>query len=304
MAVWNNRMEIVRLLISCGCDMNIKECYGDTPLLLCARRGYAPIMSELLKAGADTLAKSDESDTPLHYACRYGHSDCVRILVAAMPHLETKNMWHITAVFYALMYGYSDAAKVVLEAGGDAHALDRHDKSLLHYATMKNLSECVKTILNRGVSPDCICMEQKTPLGHCVQNNFLESAVLLVQANCNLNLPCRLSIHRTLANYHPLEIAVRLGHGSMTRLLVQAGSNMEPLRTLWIAGEVSEKLLQDDSFLVWMDNTLKTPRSLAGLCRLAITQCLGHKIKSKVQLLPLPPTVKDFLLFNDVNCFP
>jgi len=44
MAVWNNRPRIVRFLLNSHCHVNVRDRYGDTPLMLSARRGFPDIM--------------------------------------------------------------------------------------------------------------------------------------------------------------------------------------------------------------------------------------------------------------------
>jgi uncharacterized protein len=44
MAVWNHRPRIVSLLLNAKCELNIRDRYGDTALMMCARRGYAEIL--------------------------------------------------------------------------------------------------------------------------------------------------------------------------------------------------------------------------------------------------------------------
>ena len=44
MAVWNNRPRIARLLLNAHCSLNVRDRYGDTPLMLSARRGFPEIV--------------------------------------------------------------------------------------------------------------------------------------------------------------------------------------------------------------------------------------------------------------------
>ena len=44
MAVWNNRPRIVRFLLRSHCSLNVRDRYGDTALMLSARRGFPEIM--------------------------------------------------------------------------------------------------------------------------------------------------------------------------------------------------------------------------------------------------------------------
>jgi len=43
MAVWNNRPRITRFLLNSHCKLNVRDRYGDTPLMLSARRGFPEI---------------------------------------------------------------------------------------------------------------------------------------------------------------------------------------------------------------------------------------------------------------------
>jgi len=52
MAVWNNRPRIVRFLLSSHCSVNVRDRYGDTPLMLSARRGFPDIMKVCLTGDA------------------------------------------------------------------------------------------------------------------------------------------------------------------------------------------------------------------------------------------------------------
>jgi len=50
MAVWNNRARIVRFLLNSHCSLNVRDRYGDTPLMLSARRGYPEITEVCLQS--------------------------------------------------------------------------------------------------------------------------------------------------------------------------------------------------------------------------------------------------------------
>ena len=44
-AVWNRRPRLVRMLLDeSGCEVDAKDFYGDTPMMLCAKRGYVDIL--------------------------------------------------------------------------------------------------------------------------------------------------------------------------------------------------------------------------------------------------------------------
>jgi len=61
MAVWNNRPRIVRILLRDHCNLNVRDRYGDTPLMLSARRGYAEIMKACLNCFVFTCVSTSHT---------------------------------------------------------------------------------------------------------------------------------------------------------------------------------------------------------------------------------------------------
>ncbi len=52
MAVWNNRVMIAKLLLKNGIEKDTQDRHGDTALMMCARRGFTPMLRLLLRAKA------------------------------------------------------------------------------------------------------------------------------------------------------------------------------------------------------------------------------------------------------------
>ena len=67
-AVNNGNLEIVKLLVENGADVNVKNVVGQTPLHEAARCGYFEIVKYLIDKGADINAYDCVERTPLDYA--------------------------------------------------------------------------------------------------------------------------------------------------------------------------------------------------------------------------------------------
>lgn len=48
MAVWSQRLRIVRILLDANCELDLKDRYGDTALMLAARKGHLDIMQVMI----------------------------------------------------------------------------------------------------------------------------------------------------------------------------------------------------------------------------------------------------------------
>src|SRR5205085_4730043 len=64
----NRHLEISRMLIERGIDVNSKQEGGFSPLQEAAQNGQLELVELLLQHGADTHAKNDDGQTALHQA--------------------------------------------------------------------------------------------------------------------------------------------------------------------------------------------------------------------------------------------
>lgn len=77
------RMEIVRMLIQAGADVNQRHRQnGNTALILAASYRHLAIVKTLLKAGADQTIHNSEGMTALGYAIKHEDTDIVELLKA------------------------------------------------------------------------------------------------------------------------------------------------------------------------------------------------------------------------------
>ena len=74
-AARNGDVEKIRdLLMLASVDVNMKNHYGSTPLIVAASKGHVHVMEELIFYGADLNAQNQVLGTALMYACANGYS--------------------------------------------------------------------------------------------------------------------------------------------------------------------------------------------------------------------------------------
>lgn len=91
-AAENGRVEGVRLLISRGASLEVRDEWGHTALHLAAREGHDNIVKILLDSGANSQALSKQDYTPLMWAVRFGNPESVSLLLAHDPHLTDEQL--------------------------------------------------------------------------------------------------------------------------------------------------------------------------------------------------------------------
>lgn len=75
--------EAVRGHVEAGTDLNKKDAYGSTPLVVAATFGKADAARALIEGGADTSITNNEGATPLHVAAFLCHTEIVQALLDA-----------------------------------------------------------------------------------------------------------------------------------------------------------------------------------------------------------------------------
>ena len=78
MELFNGNINEFKELVLSGVDVNIKDKYGDTSLIISSRHGFSDIVKELLISGADVNIKNISS---LMLASHYGYSEIVKELL-------------------------------------------------------------------------------------------------------------------------------------------------------------------------------------------------------------------------------
>ncbi|MGQ0750211.1 MAG: ankyrin repeat domain-containing protein [Betaproteobacteria bacterium] len=76
-------VDTVRTLLQSGTDINAKDRYGQTALMLAAHRGHAAMVELLIERGADLDVTAKFSLSALMLAVIAGHAEIARMLVRA-----------------------------------------------------------------------------------------------------------------------------------------------------------------------------------------------------------------------------
>lgn len=78
----NNSLEVVRVLLEAGADVNASQHGGYTPLLQAAAAGKKEIVQLLLESGARSDCVCDRGKSAADYAGERGHAEVIEILAS------------------------------------------------------------------------------------------------------------------------------------------------------------------------------------------------------------------------------
>lgn len=128
-------------------DKNAKEC---TPMMLAALKGHVDIVKMLIAKGADMEARNETGLTALMYAASNGHKDVVETLISNKADVDAKDNGRATALMYAAGKGYTDIVHLLIENGGDVNARDAMGGTAIAWALHYGHSDVIKTLRRAG----------------------------------------------------------------------------------------------------------------------------------------------------------
>ncbi len=128
--------EAVEILLELGpneIDINDEEC-GVTPLHLASSIGYIDIIRMLLEKGADINAQDNYGQTPLYYASGQNNVEIVRMLLEGGADIEAKDKSGETVLYQAVRSKNAEMIELLLNRGADIEAKDNSGETALDLA--------------------------------------------------------------------------------------------------------------------------------------------------------------------------
>lgn len=114
------RLEIVRLLLDYGADINA-SCFNGSPILLAATNGHEEVVRLLLESGADVNLRSSVDRSPLAEASMEGHVGIVHLLLRNHALVDGPTCSG-SALLAAAQKGHASVVRLLLEYGATYEA--------------------------------------------------------------------------------------------------------------------------------------------------------------------------------------
>jgi len=177
-AAINGHMEVARLMLEAGCDVNCKNNQGMRPLHDAAAKGYTEIVQLLLNvSGCNVDCLNRDKDTPLHQAVKYGRAGVVQQLISAGAHVDCQNRKGSTPLHLAAKAGHVSIARSLIEAKADANLRNNNGDSPLHL-TYQRANSDLRSLL-ASATTDPTINDQMRQITESVRNTPSELAPAL-----------------------------------------------------------------------------------------------------------------------------
>src|SRR5215467_3860693 len=207
-AAKNGDREALRSLLQKGANVNATEGDGSTALHWASYRDDLDAADLLIRAGAKVNAANDLGATPLWTACENGSEAMVRRLLAAGANPNAKLLSGETLVMVAARVGNAGVVEQLLAKGADPNARASRGQTALMWAVAQEHPEVVKVLLAHGADV------------HARSDAWADVMAVPPHGYLDYN---RAIPH---GNDTPLLFAARVGDLDSTKLLVNAGANV------------------------------------------------------------------------------
>lgn len=122
-------------------------------ILAAVRSGDAARVEQALEGGADVNARDDWGRTPLLVATQLRHTPVIRLLLLRKPDVNAANRNDITPLIAAAQTGNEEAVKLLLAAGAEPNRGDNLGWTALMWARSRNREAIAKLLLDAGADP-------------------------------------------------------------------------------------------------------------------------------------------------------
>lgn len=145
-------MEIVKLLLASGADMNTRNDRWETPLLIATQKNFEEVVELLLDHGCEANIKDINSSSPLHFAARNNNGKVTAMLFQCGVDANVQDDFtgEMTPLNVAAGLNRIHAAKVLLRYGADEEVTTKFRETPHILAAKRCSLPLVQTLLEQG----------------------------------------------------------------------------------------------------------------------------------------------------------
>jgi ankyrin repeat protein len=219
---------VVDFIFSLGSyiDVNIKNQFGDTPLMLACKYGHEAIASKLISRNAHLDKLNKDYDTAISLASANGFEKVVELLLCYNADMTRDNVNKKTALTLACENGHDKVVNLLLNYGRKRNLIEEREiNSILLKASEYGFISIVETLLSDpGINVNVYDEERNTALHLASENGHMDIIKLLLEhqantecKNCDLNTPLLIACDRGNEELVKLLLAHKANKNSRNR---------------------------------------------------------------------------------------
>lgn len=284
-AITTGQREIAQLLVNNKCNANLKYIVDVN--------NFAYFLKP--------YTKKDQLKLTIMYSCIVkADIEMIKLLVQGGYDVNNYDDRGCTALWHAVDLNDYEMTKAIVSAKNcDVNVSDSAKLRPLHIAAMHANHKIVSLLIKRGAEIDALQLRGWTPLILACRSNCFATVRILILNGADPNFI-------GLNGHTPLSTAVQYSEDRrIPELLLDAGATVDLTLLKRCKEEKMKNLKANPDILQILKLQSMTPNTLKTLCFLQIRKCILHSntklhLIVKVEQLPLPKLIKDFLLLGDL----
>jgi ankyrin repeat protein len=221
---------------------------GRTPLDAATERGRVEIVKLLLDEGADVNWTNEYGWTALYAAVYYGHIEIVKLLLHSGADVNKSNNNGGAALYRAIQDDNKTIVKLLLDSGADPNKADKFGRTPLTEAVQFSYNQIriVELLLDSGADKDKANVYGRTPLYIAAYNGHIDTVKLLLDAGADINKADKWG-------WTPLRWAAHEGFDQIVKLFVKRMETRILFSSAMNVASIAESkgMNQDEAFLLF-----------------------------------------------------
>jgi len=237
--------EALALLLQ-GANLEARDRFGNTPLLLAARTARYKLVKELIELGANINHQNLIGSTAILRAATANRTKNVAILMGAGAEFNLRNNKGLTPLAAAAFNGDEDSVQLFLDNGANPDVWDNSQKTAIVYAAAKGFVKIVDSLLETGIDINQRYGNDLTVLmwaaGYSNDVPPIDAADmvhLLLDREAELDL-------QDNRGWSAMMVAAKMGHTGVVDILIKAGASIHVKSG---DGQTAAKLARADGHL-------------------------------------------------------
>ena len=284
-ALKTDRKEVAKLLVDRKCNANLKYIVNVV--------NYTYILKPYMKKDGLKL-------TCMYPAIVRGDVETIALLVRGGYDVNIHDDRGCTALWHAVDLGNYDMVKAILASDDcDVNVSDTAKLRPLHIASMHGNHRIASLLIRRGAIVDCVQLRGWTSLLLACRAGSAATVKLLLLNGADPN-------HLGKNEHTPISTALQYVQSrTVAEMLLEVGALVDLHLIRRCKEEKFEALKENPDLFSILKLCSETPRSLRTFCCLTIRKALitsspdVHLVR-KVDSLPLPKLIKDYLLLGHI----
>ena len=128
-------------------NMNSTNDRGDTLLYMAVQNSCIEIVKMLIEVGADVDKADKGGRTPLYWAAFNGRTEIAKMLIEAKADVNKANIYGQTLLYRAVWHDYTEIVKMLIKAGADVNKANKCGETPLQLAAKEEHLDIMTMLL-------------------------------------------------------------------------------------------------------------------------------------------------------------